>query len=72
MSDKVTTSYDFSEDAMGLGDFIEQQLDAQGDDVSLVVYVQNAEGCMASRADWVVSKLTDGSKVAELIIHFDE
>jgi len=70
MSNTIQASYDFDQDAMGLGDFITEQMDAMGDDVSPVVHVEDGDARQAYRADWIVRTLTDGSKVAELRIYF--
>lgn len=72
MTEQVTATYDFDEDAAGLGDFITAQLEAGGDEVSPVVYVENDEGEPAARAEWIVETLTDGSKVAKLKIYFND
>jgi len=68
---EATASYEFDEDALGLGQFIQDQFEAMGDDVSPVVYVEDGEGRAATKAEWIVRTLTDGTKVAELRITFD-
>jgi hypothetical protein len=73
MSKTTTVTYDFDEDALGLGDFITKQLDAgDADEVSPIVYVENDEGEPAARAEWIVETLTDGSKTATLRIIFGD
>lgn len=67
---ELAANYDFDQDAMGLADFITEQMDASGDDVSPVVYVVDQDGRQATRADWFIETLSDGSKVAELRLRF--
>lgn len=69
MATTITAVYDFSEDAMGLSDFINQNL--SDEEVSPVVYVTDKDGNPAARAVWETTTLTDGSKVATLVIYFD-
>lgn len=69
---QTVESYDFDQDAMGLGDFITAQMKDLPDDASPVVYVEDGNGGHAYRADWVTRELTDGSKVCELRIFFAE
>lgn len=71
MTKENAGSYDFEQDAMGLGDFITEQMDAdEMQDVSPVVYVVDQDGRQATRADWFIETLSDGTKVAELRIRF--
>lgn len=68
---EVSASYDMKEDAMGLCDFILQQMENIPDDDSPVVYVEDASGFQCVRADWVEETLTDGSKTHQLVLHFE-
>lgn len=70
MSTETVATYDFDMDAMGLGDFISQQMDAIPEDASPVVYVTDETGRAAVKAVWRRDTLTDGSVAFELIISF--
>ncbi len=62
--------YDFDEDALGLGDFIQQTISVLPDD-DIVIYVADDEGRPAKKAKFVRELLTDGSTVVNLVIEFD-
>lgn len=64
-------TYDFKEDAMGLGDFIIEQI-ANVDDSEICVLVFDDEGNCAHSATFEREILTDGSTVVNLIIKFDK
>jgi hypothetical protein len=68
-SEPIAT-YDFDEDAMGLGDFITQEMAKLRDD-EIVVLVSDQEGYNAIKATFERELLTDGSTVVNLIIKFD-
>jgi hypothetical protein len=68
-SEPIST-YDFDEDAMGLGDFITQEMAKLRDD-EIVVLVSDQEGYNAVKATFERELLTDGSTVVNLIIKFD-
>lgn len=63
-------SYDFKEDAMGLGDFISHEMANVRDD-EICVLVFDDEGYCAESATFEREILTDGSTVVNLIIKFD-
>ena len=69
---KTVATYDFEEDAMGLGGFICEQMDVIPEEASPVVYVTDETGRAAVRAEWRRETLTDGSFVFELIITFKD
>lgn len=71
-SEKVTASYDMSEDVMGLADFINQQLDANKEDDLFVVYVELEDGTPCKKAEWVCNTLSDGSKTYNLRMTFED
>lgn len=66
-------TYEFDQDAMGLGDFILQSFENILSDDEVVVYVENGNGNPAKKARFVRERLTDGSTVVNLVIdfHFD-
>lgn len=66
---KVIATYDMDEDAMGLGQFIQDQFEEHQD--AVVVYVEDEEGRVASKAEWIANTLTDKSVTYELRITFD-
>jgi hypothetical protein len=70
MEKEIIGSYDFAEDAMGLGDFVTGNM-AQLPDDEIVVYVTDGEGNHAKYAVFVRETLTDGSTVVNLVIQFD-
>lgn len=73
MTTQTVSSYDFSEDAMGLGDFIAAQMSRCDDEsANPVVYVEDGDARKAYRADWIEETLTDGSKVYNLRLWFTE
>lgn len=63
-------SYDFNEDAMGLGDFVSTNMAALPDE-EIVVYVTDGQGNPAKKATFVREVLTDGSTVVNLVIAFE-
>ena len=63
-------TYDFNEDAMGLGDFIVQTMGVLPDN-EIVVTVTDDESNNAVKATFERELLTDGSTVVNLIIKFD-
>ena len=67
---ETIASYDFNEDAMGLGDFITQQVAALPDR-EIVVLVRDDESNNAVSARFERELLTDGSTVVNLIIKFE-
>jgi hypothetical protein len=70
VSKTTVADYDFSEDAMGLGDFISENMGILPDQ-ECVVYVRDHDGNHATRAAFVRETLTDGSTVVNLVITFD-
>lgn len=64
-------TYDFTEDAMGLGDFIVQMMFDLPDN-EIVVHVADAEGRAAKEARFERETLSDGSTVVNLIISFED
>ena len=70
MKKKVIATYDFDEDAMGLGDFIQNTFSDLPND-QIVVYVTDDQGRPATLAAFERETLTDGSKVVNLTITFD-
>lgn len=70
---EVVAVYDMSEDAMGLGDFITQQMELLPPNASPVVYVEDHEGRPAGKAEWVKNVMSDGSgSTYELRITFED
>lgn len=72
LTKSIAASYDFEEDAMGLGDFITKFFDNVKDDDSPVIYVEDEEGRPAKQAKFIKRELTDGSHVYELVISFED
>lgn len=70
MPSEVIDSYEFDEDAMGLGDFITAQVMALPDE-EIIVRVMDEEGRSAVAAGFIRETLTDGSTVVNLVIVFD-
>lgn len=70
MTTQIIGTYDFDEDAMGLGDFIQNAL-SDLPNSQIVVYVTDDQGRPATLATFERETLTDGSKVVNLIIKFD-
>lgn len=71
MANETVNSYDFAEDAMGFGQFINDTFADNLSDEEIVVYVEDAQGNSAKSARFVRQTLTDGSTVVNLIIEFD-
>lgn len=67
---QILSTYDFDEDAMGLGDFVAAQIEALPND-QIVVLVHDDQSNPATSARFERETLTDGSKVVNLIISFD-
>jgi hypothetical protein len=72
MANEIISSYDFEEDAMGLGDWIAGLFnDKSISDEEMVVYVSDEQARPATSARFERETLTDGSTVVNLIISFD-
>lgn len=69
MTTDLIDKYDFAEDAMGLGDFIANNMGRLHDD-EIVVYVEDGAGRSAEAAYFLRETLTDGSTTVNLIINF--
>lgn len=67
---EVVAAYDFTEDAMGFGDFITSTMASLPDD-EIVVDVQDEESRAASSAEFVRNTFADGTTTVNLIIRFD-
>lgn len=70
MKTVTVATYDFDEDAMGLGDFVTAQMAALPND-EIVVYVTDGESRAAKAARFERQTLTDGSTVVNLVIEFE-
>lgn len=67
---ETISTYDFDEDAMGLGDFIVRVI-ADLPDEEIVVCVSDDEGRVATLATFERETFSDGSTAVNLIIKFD-
>lgn len=70
MTQEIISTYDFDEDAMGLGDFVQSTF-SDLPNSEIVVCVTDDQDRPATLATFVRETLTDGSKVVNLIIKFD-
>ena len=69
---EIISTYDFEEDAMGLGDWIAGSFnDKTFSDEETVVLVRDEQSRPATSAHFERETLTDGSTVVNLIISFD-
>jgi hypothetical protein len=72
MMTETVATYEFEEDAVGLGNFIVEAFNDKNmiRDDEIVIYVEDGNGNLAKEARLVRSELTDGSTVVNLIIDF--
>lgn len=73
MGKEVIATYDFDEDAVGLGNFIVEAFNDKNTirDDEIIVYVEDALGSQAKSATFIRETLSDGSTVVNLILDFD-